>query len=275
MASELARHYAAHYVEDAARVLEARPATETSAFLAGLAPDDAGRLLAHLLPAAARACLGAIPAQHAGATLNTLPHAQALRLLALVGREPQRAILEAMPAERRQLLQHAMRYPEDSIGTVVIPNPPCARSAATVRNTKRLLRRHPLDEVPVITVLDDQGRPIGLLNVGALLRLSDRALLADHMRPPPVRVQARADLSTAVRLRAWLSEDYLPVTDAEGIFVGMLAKTAVYQHLLLRLEPGDRNEEVASALVSLAELMWRPGAELLAGATAPGTGDSR
>jgi magnesium transporter len=267
MASELARYYVANFVEDAAKVIENLDTNAAAEFIGALDADEAAALLCHMLPAAARSCLLTFSAERAADVLRELPHAHAVRLLALVPRERQRDILSALPQDRRQMLQHALFYPEDSIGTVVIPNPPCCRNTAEVVDAKRMLTRDGLDEVPILTVVDDAHRPIGLLEFSELLRLDDSELIAEHMRPVPVRLRARADLATAVNLRAWLTEDYLPVTDAENRFIGLLAKTAVYQ--LLLLSNGERRgpDDAAAAVFSLAELFWRPGAELLVDAT--------
>ncbi|MCP5143553.1 MAG: hypothetical protein H6978_01890 [Gammaproteobacteria bacterium] len=269
MISELADEYLARFTEDAARTLEQQPLAHVAALMDELPAERGSHLLANLLPHAARHCLLHMSAGRAAELLEELPHIHAARLLALVPRDRHKEVLATMRSQRRQMLMHSTLFPEDSVGSVLIPATPCTRVGATLSDVRHSLATDESEPIPVITVLDGENRVEGLLSAIDLFKYDGDTDVVDIMRIPPVRLNARADLSSVVRLRAWLSEDYLPVTDVTHVFIGMLAKSAVYQFLLVESRFGADNEGLSATLVSLAELMWRPGADLLTGMAHP------
>jgi magnesium transporter len=214
-------------------------------------------------------CLSDLDPATGADIIDRLPQSIAARLLAGLHQNQRRRLLEALPAARRHSLQHALRYPEDSIGTIMLPDTPCCRSDASVRDAKRLVRRYRSEITPCLTVLDNAQRPVGLVDVGQLLRLRERDVLSEHMQSVQVRLRARARIETVVNHRAWTTADYLPVVDSDDSFAGLLAKAAVYGYALDQ-DPTRRTEGRASeTLVALADLIWRPGAAILARTTTP------
>lgn len=273
MTSPLVDHYVTEDPEKAARVLEQTDAKIVCSMLEDMDDDLAARLLDHLLPTLAASCLSQLSTEKAAAMLTRLPNVSAKRLLARLDSRTQFELLKTLPEGHRQLLRHTLRYPEDSVGAVMLVDSPVCRGSSNVREVKRMIRRSASTGVPMVTVLDGNGRPIGSLAISELLRLREKEPISEYMRAVPARLRARAPLETILKRRAWQTEDYLPVIDTDDKFVGLLAKTAVYQHVLNRDLSGRRQGELTATVVALAELLWAPGVALLVNASTRRSGE--
>jgi Mg/Co/Ni transporter MgtE len=77
-----------------------------------------------------------------------------------------------------------------------------------------------------------------------------KELLADVMRPKPIRLDASADVATVAAHPAWREFDALPVVDSSGRLIGGIPHRAV------RRLDWERTGPVLATLVGLSELYW-------------------
>lgn len=81
-------------------------------------------------------------------------------------------------------------------------------------------------------VLDDDGKPIGMIALSDLLRIGSKDTLGQHMSAPVVTVNQNNTIEDAARLLGETGFHRLVVVDAEGEAVGMLSALDVVRGLV-------------------------------------------
>jgi CBS-domain-containing membrane protein len=153
------------------------------------------------------------------------------------------------------------------------PNPRSINHNATVRETAEVLRDHELHIAPVI---DDSGRPIGVVSRTDLLeywgrrrnRLTavatgetlshapadlpgDEITVLEIMTPVVFGVRMNASLESIVEKTTALEVRYLFVTDRDGVLVGTVSVFDVLRRLARR-EIGPARTQMSNIHVSAA-----------------------
>lgn len=266
-------HYLKHHPRDAMRVLEAARAKELHAFIDTLGTEAKANVLAHLLPQTAAGYITGVGAERAAEVVSQLRSATAARVLAAVTQGRRREILEQLPLEKRTNIRHLLRYPDDSVGSLMLTTTLACRVDATVRRAKQLVRRFAQVELPMMVVVDDDMRPVGLVAVSKLLRAREREPVDMHMRFVPARLRAHAEVRTVLTLPVWDSEDYVPVVETDDRYVGLLAKASLHGPALATRGATEKSGDFSTAVLDVADLFWRPAAETLARAAATNPGE--
>jgi magnesium transporter len=143
-----------------------------------------------------------------------------------------REVLAQVPVEDRAEVLDALLFPDDSAGRLMHREFVALAGAATVADA---LKHVSSDQVPEefsdIYVLDNDGRPSGLVPLNRLLRASPKATLAEIASAELTMIPADTDR----RAFAYLFEHYhltsAPVTDANGRLVGVIHAGSVVEIL--------------------------------------------
>ncbi len=267
MASEIARYYLTQHPRDSMRVLEAARITDLKRFIGELPREVQAVTLSHVLPQTAASYLGGLDPRLAAEIVEPLRAVDAAHVLGVLTQTKRRPILDALPEEKRTTVRHLLRYPDDSVGALMLTRSLVCRADATVRRTKQLVRRYAQTELPLVIVLDDAMHPIGQIALSRLLNIREREQVKDHMRAIAARLPAYAAISTVLTAPAWNNEDHLPVVDATGRYVGLLPKARLHRHALAAEVDAADSDDFHNTVIALADMIWGPAAEMLARAT--------
>jgi Mg/Co/Ni transporter MgtE len=261
-------YYLRNHPRDVARVLESARAEHLKEFINGLPEDDRPGLFGNLLPQTAATYLADVDPAAAAAIVARLRSASAAQILGTMPRTKRWPILDALPLEKRTHIRHLLRYPDDAVGSLMLTNTLACRQDATIRRAKHLVRRFADTELPVMVVVDDAMKPVGLIAVSKLLRVREREFIQDHMRFVPGRLRAHAEIHTVLTLPTWNTEDYLPVVENDEHYVGLLPKSRLHGHALAtRVTTTGTSVDLATTVLDVADLLWNPAAQILARAS--------
>jgi len=273
MTRETVAYYLRNHPRDVARVLESARGEDLKEFINSLGDDDQAQLFSYLLPQTAAIYLAGIGAEPAASIVARLRSASAAQVLGAMSQAKRRPILDVLPLEKRTNIVHLLRYPDDAVGSLMLTNTLACRQDATVRRAKQLVRRFAETELPIMVVVDDVMKPVGLIAVSRLLSVREREFVQDHMRFVPGRLRARAEIRTVLTLPTWNSEDYLPVVETDERYVGLLPKARLHGHALATSHAAATTGDLASTVIDVADLIWTPVAEMLARASTDTAGD--
>ncbi len=170
--------------------------------------------------------LDRLPLDEAADTLNELPAELQQQLVPL---------LELSDEFSRRLQQ-----PKDTLGRVMSHQLLALPADRTVEDAISEVREHAdtIRRLDDITVIDDDRRPIGTVNLKRLLLLPPDARLADVMRKGVSVVSAGTDQDSIARLAAHDTLRSVPVVDQEGRLIGQIG-TRQLQRILHDEETED------------------------------------
>lgn len=121
---------------------------------------------------------------------------------------------------RRSMEGHRVRE-------AMTPSPVTIDLGFPMPQLKKLHEMRPLSCFPVV---DEQGRPLGLVRGPELLAAADTATVGDLLRPAEL-VSAEGELEAGVRQLAESQAGRLLVVDGQDVLVGLLSKTDVVRWL--------------------------------------------
>ncbi len=175
-------------VDDQVRLVEGLSSEQVQHVLNNMAPDDRTRLLEEL------------PAKVVQRTLSTL-HPEQLKVA-------------------RQLLG----YPEGTAGRVMTPEyvalPPLMTCAQALEEIRKRARR--AETVSFVYLIDEQGRLVDDIDLSAIVLAAPQGTLASIADGTFVAVGASVPEGEVVRLFEKYDRFALPVTDSQGVLVGII-----------------------------------------------------
>jgi len=219
--SELAAMIADITTQSAIEVLDAVGPTEAAEALSVLHSDASARLVQALPEPLAAAVVEHMAADDAAAMLRSVPSEHLDRLLVQVGSVRARAL--------RQLL--AAR--PDTAGGLMSTDVRTARPGDSLEEIRARMAADPppVDGLATVFVVDDDGRPIGVIDIVALI--TGRAVRGE-VSPIPVDMP----VDEVIDEFAGRDDLALPVVDGDGRLVGAIAVDDVLGELLAERLPG-------------------------------------
>ena len=211
----------------AARVLERLPGSEAAALfarvparaagpvLAAMLPPTAARLIAHLDDAVALGLLTAIGAQAAVAVLRHLAEARRSRLI------------EGLPTATAVASRLLLGYLEDTVGGWVDPDVIAVAQETSAGEALARVRRGSELEVEQVYVVDLDQRLLGVIELPALVRSAETAVVATLMRRPAGPLSAGAPLASAAGHEGWEHAAVLPVLERNERLLGVLRRSTL------------------------------------------------
>ena len=256
MAAEeyLARSFIEHHPEDAARILERSPAEDASALLMHQPRSQAASVIGRMAPLAAVNCLEQLPADEAAAIMCALEIHAAARLMRRISQDKQRLVLENISSRRSVVLRSLLKYPEGVVGSLIDLNVPIIPNDLTVEEGLELIRNESPAGSHQAYVVDRDQIYQGAVAIQKLAGVSPQDRLRFLVDKSAPVLSSRARVSTIVALPAWGDHDELPVTDINGIFLGVLT------HRRIRGLPLDISRQKSpaelDAFLGLSEILW-------------------
>jgi magnesium transporter len=133
-------------------------------------------------------------------------------------------LLNLLTPEERNVAVQLLGYPESSIGRLMTSDYVRLRPDWTVEYALGHIRRHGHDSetLNVVYVIDDGGKLIDDIRIRKLLLAPPDAKVADEMDDSFVSLMAADDQETAVDAMRRSDMTALPVTDSDGVLVGIV-----------------------------------------------------
>ncbi len=177
-----------------------------------------------------------LPLERQQELLKAMAHGEVISILNAMSPDDRTSLLEELPANATQQLLNSLSsqersvasrllgYAEDSVGRLMTPDFVRIRPQWTVSHALDHIRRYGKDSetMGMIYVIDKQGKLIDDLRMRQILLASPRTRVADLMDSRFVALKATDKREAAVE--AFKDSDLvsLPVTDSEGILLGIV-----------------------------------------------------
>ncbi len=133
-------------------------------------------------------------------------------------------ILKNASPERRREINRFLKYPEDSVGSIMTSEWISIYSSLTVEEAVSLIRKTGIDKetVYVIYVTDPRKVLVGILELRDLLFAKPEELISDLMQTSIISVNTTDDREIAATTISKYDLLALPVVDSEGRLVGIV-----------------------------------------------------
>lgn len=156
--------------------------------------------------------------------LNEMSPDDRTALLEELPGEVTKRLLNLLDADERRVAKRLLGYPEESIGRLMTPDYVAAKPHWTVARTLEHVRVYGKDSetLNVVYVTAPGGRLIDDLRMRELLLVDPETLIADLMDERYVSLKASDDQEVAVTEFQKHDRSALPVTDSQGILVGIV-----------------------------------------------------
>ncbi|HOO99343.1 MAG TPA: magnesium transporter [Bacteroidales bacterium] len=141
----------------------------------------------------------------------------------LPGQVSQRLIQLLSPEERKITIQ-LLGYPEDSIGRLMTPEFVAVKSYFTVAQTLEHIRKfgHNSETLNVIYIVDDTWRLIDDIKIRHIILADPGQTISELQDNRYISLNAYDDQESAIRVFKDHDRVALPVTDSDGILVGIV-----------------------------------------------------
>lgn len=249
----------------AARTLEAMAPAELSGFLASLPQTLAAALVRELSPALAAASLAQLSAENAAAVVQYLDTDVAAMILRRLTKEQRHDLVNQLPASNWVGLRMVLRYPEDTVGSVLDPNVLSVHEEMPVGNVLKNMRLFKNQLLHVVYITDRNHKLRGALDVRELFFAREQQLAGELTRRIHGVVTARTTLSNLYTDNAWHGQSELPVVDHNQRFLGVIHRSSLEKALEhLRLQ-NNGEAGFAETAMALSELLWSACAGIFSG----------
>ena len=220
---------------DAMRAMFRLPEDERQAVLKALSVDAAAEFMEDVPDPVAADMIEALPAQAAASIVAAMPSDEQTDLLAAVESDEVGRILDAMAPDTAAWARTSLAFAPDSAGGLMVREylafspGVTARSVLTqVTSGERDLSRYMLRHAWVV---DERQRLVGVAAMRDVVNAAPNTTLNDLMGVPTA-VNVGAGLALVDACLDEAEEMSLPVTDDDGVLLGMLSRTDVDEALI-------------------------------------------
>ena len=215
---------AEHHPADAADILEAITGQDAAGLISDLEPGDAADVLEEMHDQAAAEVLTELPASEAAEAMAALAPDEAADIVPHLGTETREAIFEAMAGEQVDEIRDILRYPPDSAGGLMTPDPATLTSGLTSGEAIEALRRlhEGLEHVNYVYVVTHEARLVGVISFRELVFARPLTAIDEVMIHDPISVQPETDREEVSALIQRYDLLALPVVDADGVLLGIV-----------------------------------------------------
>jgi magnesium transporter len=133
-------------------------------------------------------------------------------------------LLNLLSPHERSIAVSLLGYPEGSVGRIMTPDYVRVRPDWTIEHALDHIRRYGQDSetLSIVYVISDDGRLIGEVPIRKILLSSLSGHLADLVHERVVALKATDPQEAAVRLFQTEGRAALPVTDSQGVLIGIV-----------------------------------------------------
>jgi magnesium transporter len=178
----------------------------------------------HLSPENQRELVSSLAKEQVARLLDDMAPDDRTALLEELPAAVTRELLRGLSAEQRAVAVRLLGYPEESIGRLMTPEFIAVRPDWTLERVLQHIREHGQDRetLNVIYVVDDQNHLIDDLHIRELLLAPPETRVGDLLDRRFVALRATDDQETAVEVFRQYDRVALPVTDSDGVLIGIV-----------------------------------------------------
>ena len=178
-------------------------------------------------------------------------------------------VIEAMSRKDRREVETLLAYPEDSAGGLMQTELVSIYEHSTVDEVVSVLRSltEGVGEIFFVYVVDDEGRLVGVLNLGALLLFKGDRRIRDLMKTKIHVVNPEEDQESVARIFKRYDLVALPVVDEDGRLLGRILHDDVVD--VLQEEADEDIMHMAGATAGEPELVYTDQLFRIAGVRLP------
>jgi magnesium transporter len=168
--------------------------------------------------------LKALAQEEVAAILNEMSDDDRTKLLEELPAAATRQLLALLNNEERARAVRLLGYPEGSVGRLMTPHYIAVRPHWTVQEVLDYVRRHGQDSetLNLVYVVDEHGVLIDDIRMRRFLLAGPELRVADLMDNRFTALKATDDRQTAVNVFRQVDRAALPVTDSEGVLIGIV-----------------------------------------------------
>jgi len=168
--------------------------------------------------------LKALGTEDVAAILNEMAPDDRTALLEELPASAIRHLLNMLTPAEREIAKTLLGYPEDTIGRLMTPDYVAVRSYWTIEKALDHIRRFGEDSetLNVIYVVGEKGKLIDDIRIRQVLLASPETEISELCDGVCVALRARDDQETAVQVFREYDRVALPVTDSDGVLLGIV-----------------------------------------------------
>ncbi len=218
---ELTRNWRAG---DLADVMEPLSAEKEAIVFRLLPREQAAAVFTYLPEERQNQLLRAMGHKQVASMLNAMPPDDRTRLLEELPAEATQQLLNSLSARERTVASQLLGYGEHSVGRLMTPDFVRIRPQWTISRALQHIRQYGVDSetMSMIYVIDAKDKLVDDLRLRQLLLASPKARVSELMDNRFVALKATDDRETAVAEFRDTDLSALPVTDTEGVLLGIV-----------------------------------------------------
>lgn len=246
----------AAHPQSAARTLEAFTPTTLAEFLHSLPDTISASVIRELSPALAAATLEQLSHEQIAAIIEYLDIDMAGMILRRFDRDRRQQVFDFLPASNWVGLRMVLRYPEDTVGSVMDPNVLSVHEDMPLANVLKNMRLFKNQLLHAVYVTDRNHAFVGMLDVRELFFANEQQLAGELVRKAQITVTARTNLSSLYDHGIWAGQGELPVLDHNHRFLGVVHRTSVHKAMDHSTRYQKDENGLADTALALSELLW-------------------
>jgi len=224
-----------------------------------LRKDKAADVFSYLDTGTQQDIIEAITDREIGGIINELFLDDAVDFVEEMPANVVKRVLASVTPGRRDLINHFLQYPEDSVGSIMTIEYIDLKSHMTVADAFLRIRRTGMNKETIYTcyVTDSERRLIGLVTARTLLLSPKESLISDVMEPNVMYARTHDDregLINSFRKYGYLA---IPVVDSEDRLVGIVTYDDA---LTIQEEEATEDFEKMAAMLPSEESYHKTGA---------------
>ena len=209
---------------DAADILEAIAGEDAAELISDLDPGDAADVLEEMHEEAAADVLEELHFTDAAAAVSELAPEEAADIVGHLEHDTREAIFGAMTDAQVEDIRDILRYPPDSAGGLMTPEPATLGVGITAGEAIEALRRlhEGLENMSYVYVVEPDGRLTGVISFRELVFARPLTTIDEVMVKNPVSVRPETDREKVGELIQRYDLLAMPVVDDAGVLLGIV-----------------------------------------------------
>lgn len=243
------------YPDEAARLLESMPVSESSALVTEIPLTIAGKMLARSSPQTVIAILLSSSREFAADCISNLPVDFSALLLRRMDTAVRDEIISKLTGSTRTSIEYLLRHNEGTAGAIMDPQILTVPHDITIADALKLVGKSANHRHYYLYAINRDQQLVGMLTLCELMQASPKDLISQAMIPPPARLISTVSVEDVVSNPYWSEFRELPLVDRNGILQGILRYDTVRKLIDERSHTRQLRSPMETVM-ALGELYW-------------------
>ena len=239
----------------AARVLEQYSSRQLGELFDQASNESAATALEYLSADRGAECLAIMRPESAARLLAALHTDFQLAIMRLLKPDIRKVLLDALDDKISEPLERMLRYPEGTVGELMDAFVFTVPNDISVQEALKRARAASLEVPFFVYVLDRQQKLVGVASLKKLIRAKRSDPVSSLMNRDVVALNPLAEKSAMVKSPHWRAFHTLPVTEEEGVFLGVVRYETI-SRLREEQDPKGGDGDIIDTALALGELYW-------------------